>query len=174
MDILVARESVCWQEGKSFGDDEGEKFDVRGKTRNSSSVLGERIDVQLETYEGELSAKLEACSREKQYLDLYDRFKPRMSRVPKVRSGLVVSGSEVVASKETSAEVMRRYQAALGLEMEGYAVYMAAFLALGKKSEFIAIKGVADFGDKEKKDATQKMASELSAEVLKFLMGKEP
>jgi nucleoside phosphorylase len=56
--------------------------------------------------------------------------------------------------------------------MEIYAIYTAALAGLGKKSEFIAIKGVADFADPEKTDATQKMASQLSAMVLEYLLGK--
>ena len=124
-------------------------------------------------HENELSSELEECSREKQYIDLGEKFGKRMPKVPRVRPGLIVSGSEVVASKETTEEVMRRYPAALGLEMEIYAVYMAALLSLGRKSEFLAIKGVADFGDKEKKDITQKIASELSAVVFRFFMDRE-
>lgn len=172
MDALIARQTACWQEGKSFGDDEGEKFDPRGIDINCSPALGEKIDVHLEMSEAELSARLDEFSREKKYIELRAKYGRDMAGIPKAISGLVVSGSEVVASKETTDEVRRRHPKALGLEMEIYAVYTAAILALGKKPEFIAIKGVADFGDKEKKDLTQKLASELSAEVLKFLVAK--
>ncbi len=172
LDVLIAREAACWQEGKSIGDEVGEKFDLRTKTKESSTELGKRIDRYLEMYDDEISTLLEKTSQSQEYLDLRQLYKYKMRKIPKARAGLIVSGSEVVASKKTRDEVMRRHPSALGLEMEIYAVYVAAKNALGKACEFIAIKGVADFADQQKKDATQKLASELSAKVLLYLLRK--
>jgi nucleoside phosphorylase len=121
--------------------------------------------------DSEISALLEEFAHSAEYLELRQRYKSKMRRVPKPRAGLVVSGSEVVASKKTRAEVMRRHPTALGLEMEIYAIYTAALAGLGKKSEFIAIS-VADFADPEKTDAIQKIASRMSAILLKYLLAK--
>jgi nucleoside phosphorylase len=172
MDVLVARDSACWQEGKSLDGDSGETFDLRARNKNSSAELGGYVDRQLEMNYQELSKLIEAFSRKREYLDLHAHFKGQMPAIPKVKAGLIVSGSEVVASAQTMNEVMRRHPNALGLEMEIYAVYTAAALALGKHCEFLAIKAVADFADQEKKDATQKLASELSAQLLVFLLKK--
>jgi nucleoside phosphorylase len=56
--------------------------------------------------------------------------------------------------------------------MEIFAVYTAAYLGLGRKSEYIAIKGVADFADKDKTDDSQKLASELATEVFRKILSK--
>lgn len=126
MDVLVAREAACWQEGKSLGDETTEVFDTTAKDKNSSPWLGERIDRYLEMCGGEISSLLEEFANTAEYLELRQRYKSKMRRVPKARAGLIVSGSEVVASKKTRAEVMRRHPTALGLEMEIYAIYTAA------------------------------------------------
>jgi hypothetical protein len=111
MDVLIARESACWQEGKSLGDETNEVFDITAKDRNSSIWLGERIDRYLEMYDSEVSGLLEEFALTPEYVALRALYKTKMRRVPKVRPGLIVSGSEVVASKKTRAEVMASYRA---------------------------------------------------------------
>jgi nucleoside phosphorylase len=161
-----------WQEGKSVEGADGEEFEVRSKSRNSSEELGKQIEIQLENEENELTDFSDAFSRSKEYISLREKFGARIARQPKVRSGLIVSGSSVVASDETANEILRRHPGALGLEMEIFAVYTAAYLGLGRKPEYIAIKGVADFADREKTDDSQKLASELAAETFRRILQK--
>jgi nucleoside phosphorylase len=169
-DVLVARESACWQEGKSVDQDGDETFDSRAKWRNWSGDLGAHVTRRVEAQDNGLPDLLEEVSRSSEYLALKKRFGEKVAEIPNVKAGLVVSGSEVVSSNSVAAEVLGRHPTALGLEMEIFAVYSAAELALGKRCDHVAIKGVADFADKDKRDDTQVLASRLSAEVLKKLL----
>lgn len=170
LDVLIARETACWQEGKMTEDDSGEKLDLRGKVRGWSTDLGGYVARQLEMQGAEFGEILEEFSRKKEYLGFREQFGAQVSQRPRILPGLVVSGSAVVANDKMVSEVIRRHPLAVGLEMEIFAVYTAASLAVGRRSEFVAIKGVADLGDGEKKDAMQSLASELSALVLKRLL----
>ncbi|MCK1728248.1 hypothetical protein [Bradyrhizobium sp. 142] len=170
LDVLVARESACWQEGKSVDKDGDEKFDLRAKSRNWSSDLGGLVARRVEAQDRSLFGVLEEFSRRSDYLAVKERYGDKVAQIPAIKPGLVVSGSEVVSSEAVAKEVLSRHPAALGLEMEIFAIYSANELALGKRGECLAIKGVADFADKDKRDDTQILASELSAEVLKKLL----
>jgi nucleoside phosphorylase len=116
----------------------------------------------------DVSLLLEAFARKREYLELRKRWGDLVATEPSVRAGLVVSGSTVVASEESAKEVLKLFPSAVGLDMEIFAVYTAAFKALGHPSEIVAIKTVADLADSEKRDDAQELASELSAEVLKL------
>jgi nucleoside phosphorylase len=74
-----------------------------------------------------------------------------------------VSGSSLIADEKKIAEIIKRHPRAIGLEMENYALYTAIDFLPGLKPCKLAIKGVADFGDGQKKDDVQKLASTFSA-----------
>jgi nucleoside phosphorylase len=171
-DVLVARESACWQEGKSVDKDGDGAFDSRAKWRKWSNDLGDHIARRIEAQDEALSNLLEEFSRSSEYLALKEKYGEKVAGAPAIKSGLVVSGSEVVSSNTVAKEVVSRHPTALGLEMEIFAIYSATELALGERSEYVAIKGVADFADKDKRDDTQVLASALSAELLKKLLYK--
>jgi nucleoside phosphorylase/CheY-like chemotaxis protein len=170
MDVLVASSSACWQEGKLLGDESPANFDPRGKIRHWSDSLGRDIERQLELRQSNFLELLEGFSRKKEYLELSKRWGDLVAPQPSVRAGLVVSGSTVVASEQSAKDVLHLFQNAIGLDMEIFAVYTAAFKTIGHPSEIVAIKGVADLADNEKRDDAQVLASELSAEVLKLFL----
>lgn len=170
LDILVAREAGCWQEGKTYDDAEGELFDPRGKILSCSEGFGEKFDRSLEI-DGDLyEAAIGKVAQSAEFMRLVDKYGAAISRAPRVKPGLVVSGSAIVASEETRKEINQRFPSALGLEMEIFAVYMATKMAKGARGELLAIKGVADFADGKKGDEAQPLASELSAIVLKTFL----
>lgn len=171
-DVLVAREAACWQEGKSLIKDGDETFDSRAKWRTWSGDLGAHVARRIEAQDEGLPDLLDELARDSEYLALRKRYGEKIAETPSIKAGLIVSGSEVVSSNVVATEVLSRHPTALGLEMEIYAVYSATELALGKRSDYVAIKGVADFADPDKRDDTQVLASRLSADVLKKLLYK--
>ncbi len=170
MDVLVASSTACWQEGKLLGDSSTANFDPRGKIRHWTDSLGRDIERQLELCQANFSEMLEEFSRKKEYLELGRRWGDLVAPQPNVRAGLVVSGSTVVANEQSARDVLKLFPNAIGLDMEIFAVYTAAFKAIGRPSEIVAIKGVADLADSEKRDDGQVLASELSAQVLKLFL----
>ncbi|MCA0050642.1 hypothetical protein LB577_27440 [Mesorhizobium sp. B283B1A] len=170
LDIIVARETACWQEGKSTDIDETEKFDTRQKIRGWSGETGEKIERVLEVRAKELAAELQTQKETLAYEKLKQRHSANLSTNLSIRAGLLVSGSSVVASTKTQDEVIRRHPSALGLEMEAFSVYTAGHTAMGLKPEFLVIKGVADLADGNKADDAQALASELSARLFSSLL----
>ncbi|MGJ4952458.1 hypothetical protein [Bradyrhizobium sp. HKCCYLS20291] len=169
-DVLVAREAACWQEGKSSEIDGDEQFDPRPKPLKWSSGLGPYIALGIESQNEALTSILSKISKSDDYIALQKKYGDKVASLPSIKAGLIVSGSEVVSSGTIAREVLSRNRSALGLEMEIFAVYTALDVALGKRAEYVAIKGVADLADKDKRDDTQVLASTLSAEVMKTLL----
>lgn len=166
LDVIVARETACWQAGKSMEASEGEKFDLRGNIRTWSGgaedTLARSIEINSSDYEAELSQFVETSA----YIKVKNKYGEIVSDSPKLKMGMLVSGSSIVASEEARSEVEARYPSAIGLEMEAFALYTSTRLAIGSKPEFFVIKGVADLADGNKHDEAQALASELSACVM--------
>lgn len=78
--------------------------------------------------------------------------------------GPVASGSYVVASKGFLTSIEKQNRKLLGIDMEGYGVYLASHLM--DKTKVLLVKSVCDFGDSQKGDDFQKYASYTSAKFL--------
>ena len=86
--------------------------------------------------------------------------------------GPLASGTLVAADGKTLEEIQATQQRKLiGLDMEIYAVYKVANLAIAPKPLTFALKSVSDFGDMQKSDAYQAYAAYTSAQALhRFLV----
>jgi nucleoside phosphorylase len=164
-DVIVVRESACWEEGKY-----APEFKNRARVRTISDTFEQKVAKTIENANSKIAPKMEKYIKsnkrtlERQGIDV--------TYVPRVKYGMLVSGSSVVASSDQVEEIMDRFPAALGTEMEMYGVYTAAALAMGIKPTPIGVKGVADFGDGGKHDKFQKYASVLSFITLEALLAE--
>ncbi|MGO7135770.1 hypothetical protein AB9E06_33590 [Rhizobium leguminosarum] len=170
LDVIVARETACWQEGKSLDTDAGETFDPRGEVRSWSDGVGTQFRLSFEMSEKEYSSALATVKETVPYFKLQQLYGDAVSENLNVKPGLLVSGSSIVASKATRAEILARHARAIGLEMEAFSIYTAAKYSKGARPEYLTIKGVADLADNAKGDEAQALASELSARVLEFFL----
>jgi nucleoside phosphorylase len=77
-----------------------------------------------------------------------------------VHVGTVLSGSTLVSSKELRAELRREFEETSAGEMELTGVYVAT---AGRRSGWIMVKGISDWGTGELTDDTRQQASEAAA-----------
>jgi nucleoside phosphorylase len=82
---------------------------------------------------------------------------------PPVHFGPVLSGNTLVSSKPLRAELRRDFEEAVAGEMELAGVYVAA---AGRRTGWIMVKGISDWGTGELTDATRLAASEAAAAFL--------
>lgn len=170
LDVIVARETACWQEGKSSDRDGVEIFDPRGETRSWSDAIGSLFRSSYEKLEKEYSENLKSTADTVEYIRLVEKYGDAISKNFSVKPGLLVSGSSIVSSKSTREEILHRHPKAIGLEMEAYAIYTASKYTKGIRPEYLAIKSVADLADNGKGDEAQALASALSARVLQYFL----
>ena len=91
-------------------------------------------------------------------------------RPPRVVIGPVASGSAVLADGEVVHEIKAQHRDLIGIEMEVYGMYSAAYSASQPQPLAFALKAVCDFADPNKGDNHQRYAAYTSANVLRLLM----
>lgn len=166
LDSIISTEAACWQDGKYEQGNDTSKFDKRAKNRNCSLQVRGIIEHFVERYDESFAALSSKISVEREFLEIKSAFGDAVRTAPAVKSGLLLSGSSIVADEDTRKAIEADFGTALGLEMEVYGLYTAAFKSMGKQPEYFAIKTIADFADGEKKDRAQALASTISARVL--------
>lgn len=77
--------------------------------------------------------------------------------------GPMASGASVIASASIAEEIAEQNRDLIGIEMEAFAVMVAADYANESKIKSIAIKSVCDYADKDKRDKWQNFAAYTSA-----------
>jgi nucleoside phosphorylase/CheY-like chemotaxis protein len=87
----------------------------------------------------------------------------------KLRVGPLASGSAVVEHAGTMAQIRGQHRKLIGVEMEGYAIHVAAEEAPEPQPTAIVAKGVVDFGVPGKDDELHAYAAYTSAQVVKRL-----
>jgi nucleoside phosphorylase/CheY-like chemotaxis protein len=87
-----------------------------------------------------------------------------------VALGPIASGSAVLADGEVVKEIRTQHQELIGIEMEIYGLYAAAYAASSPQPAFFALKGVCDFADPDKEDRYQQYAAYTSASVMRLLL----
>jgi len=173
LDVVVARESACWQTTKSSEIENGDiSDDVRSDYISLTTDIANQLRICIDTAGEAIKDAAQTIVDDATYSPLAKLFKDHISQKPKIKAGLVVSGSEIVASDSQRTEVQLRHRAALALEMEIHAIYTAAIKCFGTPVNYLAMKGVADFAGSDKGDDTdmlQPLASKASAEFFKVL-----
>lgn len=172
-DVLVARETACWEEGKFVEpeNDTEEPFKTRAKTRTTDDGIRAKVEQIVEEGAQHLTPHLKSFAGTAEYREFRALFAEEDIReVPEVKYAGVVSGSSVVADEAVIREIIERHPQALGLDMEIAALHVAVERSIGRKPSVLAIKGVADFGRADKGDAAQVMASRLATRTFKQIV----
>lgn len=88
----------------------------------------------------------------------------------KLLIGSIVSGASVVTDPQIVEDIINNQdREVLGVEMEIYGMYYAAYCSLNPKPKFIAIKSVSDFANQGKNDDYHEYASYTSAKTFELL-----
>lgn len=172
-DLIVVRESKCWEEGRFIDGEHGDgKFLTETRSRVVDDKLREEVWQILERSaetSRELKTGIEQDDELKRFL-INNRDLVR--DVPKVTYGEMVTGSSVVATTVKVKEILDTHQSAEGLDMEVYGLYTAVEKSMGSRPSVLAIKGVADFGSADKAKEFQRAASISSSILLKAILGR--
>lgn len=164
-DIVVARETCCWDEGKYEPSDpkllESPFFSNRAVDKKPESEFWRSVDRFLDENQRSIEAAIQA-----HYLD-QDRDKIQKDLIgnvifdpnAEVHWGAMVSGACVIDSAGLIDTIETRFPRALALEMEAHSIYAAVECATGVRPKALVIKGVADFGDGTKAKPVQSLAS---------------
>lgn len=175
-DVIVMSETFCWDEGRYSERVSAQEditfFEARPSAGNMTTALRKSAEQMIERDRPALEKRLAEAYAEISLTNPILEAGKQVPTKPKVRMGLNVSGSSVVAAKEQTAEITTRFPGALGLEMECHAIYSACYLAPGVAPEAVCIKGVADFGDGRKSKEYQRLATVGSFIVLEELLDR--
>lgn len=152
-DILVADPSWDWGSGKRRGSEDGFFLDPEPMPeRLDPHVRALFMDVQRDS--SLLSTVRALWPGEKPSTDLH------------LHIGPCASGACVLADGITIDDIKRHSRKLIGVEMETYAVMHAAANAIDPRPFAFSMKGVCDFGDKNKQDVSQAYAAFATANLL--------
>lgn len=157
-DVLLADPSWDWGSGK-------------WKTSDKRELTFAQAPFQLPVDAG-IRNKVELIRRETRTLaDIREAWPgDKPDSILSVRVGPVASGASVLAEGLTVERLRsEQHKELLGIEMETYAVYVAAMEALNPRPLAFSLKSVVDFADGEKNDKYQKYGAYTSARILKLL-----
>ncbi|MDV4262644.1 phosphorylase [Acinetobacter seifertii] len=96
----------------------------------------------------------------------------RPTAFPQVLIEANASGGSVLQSTVKMEEIVQAHKNLIGLEMEAYAVYLAATNARNPKPKFFSAKSVCDFGTEEKGDAVHTYAAYTSVAFINEFITK--
>lgn len=177
MDVIVAREVSCWEEGKYDALAQKGEFKNRSRARMVDDLIRDDVDRIVEQADKTLTPALRKIASRKTYKSIREHFaakseKELVREVPEVKYAPIVSGSSVIADQSVVREIIDRHPNAIGLDMELFGLYAAADRAYGRRPSVLGVKGVADFGEVDKDDTAQIEASKLAAEVFKSILSE--
>jgi nucleoside phosphorylase/CheY-like chemotaxis protein len=162
-DVIVAKASASWEEGKYLELDDGSRFfRNRGIPKTVGQTIGPVISACVETAKDRILPLCANYIRSGEVRRLRRQYGKEMRASPEFKIGLIVSGSSVIADEKKVGEIIARQPNALGLDMEIFGVFTAAEKAIGNPPSVMAIKGVADFGTSGKHKTMQTYASVMS------------
>jgi nucleoside phosphorylase len=105
-------------------------------------------------------------NKSKEYLSDIEKLwpGPKPKSALNIHIGPIASGDVVVASSEKVKSIREHWRKLIGVEMEAYAVYRAAYEASAEPPHFAAIKAVCDFAEQTKTDDWQDYAAFTAAQ----------
>ncbi len=102
---------------------------------------------------------------------LYDIRKKWKGKSPdhdlRILIGPVASGAAVISDEETCESIKKQHRKLLGIEMESYAIYSAAFESMLPKPVAFTAKSVVDFANGQKDDSFHEYSAYASAEIVR-------
>jgi nucleoside phosphorylase len=148
-DVLVAEQCYDYNSGK-IQDNAGRRVFVP-----SPQQLG------LDT---EMRAILQKWESQQRSMEKIGRIWDHSGKfIPKLRLGVLATGAAVVQSQEYVDEIKSHSRKVLGLEMEAYGAFQAAFLSSRPKPRILVAKAVCDFADQNKDNTAHSLAAFTSA-----------
>jgi nucleoside phosphorylase len=173
-DVIVARETASWEEGKYIELVRGDRafFRKRPVIRAIDDVFRVPVTSAIEGAADHIAPYYSRFLSSASSKELRRKYFGKIRDRPEVKLGMLVSGSSVIADEKMIGEILDRNPAAIGLDMEIFGVYTAAQKCLEQKPSVVGIKGVADFGTVEKHDDIQEYASVMSLFVLLGILNK--
>jgi len=154
-DVLLADPAWDFQSGKRIRDKENSQFSIAPDQLHPS----ENVRAHVQQICGDHEALTKIASNY-----------PNAPVVPKIVIGPVASGSAVLADGEVVNEIKTQHRGLVGVEMEIYGMYAAAYRASKPQPQPFALKAVCDFADSGKDDDYQQYAAYTSANVLRLVM----
>lgn len=157
-DIIVASKAWDYRAGKDIKKEE--------EHLHRNSIDQKTIDATLLGYCRRLQNDTVALN------SIQESFKHGKNPETKLKLliGPIASGASVVTDPEIVEEIINNQDRdVLGIEMEIYGMYYAAYCGLSPKPKFIALKSVSDFADQAKNDDFHAYASYTSAKAFEIL-----
>jgi nucleoside phosphorylase len=158
-DVLVADPTWDYENGKREVDDGEQTFAAAPH--------------QL-ALDPELRARTDQLISDQEFLDQVRRdwMGTRVNHALGARRGPVASGGAVLQDPSIVEQVKAQHRKLIGIEMESYAVMLAANEAAHPRPKAVSLKAVCDFADKDKNDDYQAYASYTSARLMAELVTK--
>lgn len=157
-DVILADPAWDFQSGKRVRDKDNAQFSISPHQLYPTTSVRTHVE-QIRGDKEELRK-------------IVDRFNDPPSDMLRVIIGPLASGSAVLADGEVVNEIRAQHRDLIGVEMEVYGMYAAAYGASKPQPLPFALKAVCDFADPGKNDNYQRYASYTSASVLRLLMEK--
>lgn len=157
-DIIVAARAWDYRAGKDIKKEEAHL--------HMNSIDQKSIDATLLGYCRRLQSDTNV------FAEIQDNYKHGKKPETKLKLliGSVASGASVVTDPEIVRDIIENQDRdVLGIEMEIYGMYYAAYWGLNPKPKFIAMKSVSDFANQGKNDDYHDYASYTSAKVFEVL-----
>lgn len=151
-DIVVATQTFDYEAGKI--EDNGRR------DRPKPQAISEDLRIALEEINSDLGNLLEAIPSDKTQNTTGLRIK--------IHLGEMASGSSVLCNKEEIEKLTQKHDDIRGVDMEAYGV---AYAAMRLHKTWIVIKGIQDFGDREKSE-TEKNYRQCAAYASALLLQK--
>jgi nucleoside phosphorylase/CheY-like chemotaxis protein len=160
-DVIVSE--MIWDYGSG-------KVAVEGEGENQASIfLQEPFQIYLDPT---VKSHINRIKNDEQLLFEIKRdfkfTKPAESLV--LHIGPVASGASVLADSASIKRVQLQHRKLLGIEMEAFAVFLAAQESFHPRPTAICIKSVVDFADTDKDDRFHNYAAYTSSSVVKVLI----
>lgn len=155
-DIIIADPSFDSGSGKW-------KVDSEGNLLFHPAHYHLRIDVEIKRICEEISTDKKLLNK------IFADFTLEVTRPNKAPNVLIeanASGGSVLQSTIKMEEIVATHKNLVGLEMEAYAVYLAASNARQPQPKFLSAKSVCDFGTEDKGDAVHRYASYTSVSFI--------
>lgn len=157
-DVILADPAWDFQSGKRVSDKGNTSFSIAPHQLCTPTV----VRAHVEQIRGDKAA----------LRSVVDNFVDPPSESLRVVIGPLASGSAVLADGEVINDIKAQHRELVGVEMEAYGMYAAAYGASSPQPRCFALKSVCDYADTEKKDVHQRYAAYTSANVLRILMEK--
>ena len=162
-DVIFADLSWDYQSGKHFVDEQR----VSGFQSDPYPVLADQS----------LAGKVEQLSLDMSvWTSIWQAWPDRPPNPPRLITGPVGSGAAVLADSKVTEKIVEQQRKVRGIEMEIYAMYLAAEYLPKPRPIVVGMKAVCDFADETKADGHQNYAAYVSASAMQafFERNMEP